>query len=95
MNGPFAGLKLSGASRNSVAGRSPFTGCWGIPLAVATFAPELRYAGYDGIIITGKSPSPSMLVIEGDRAQLVDAGEYWGKGIEEVTVSLRSDRQEL
>ena len=29
MNGPFAGLKLSGASRNSVAGRSPLTGCWG------------------------------------------------------------------
>ena len=85
MNGPFAGLKLSGASRNSVAGRSPLTGCWGDSSCGGYFAPELRYAGYDGIVITGKAPNPSMLVIEGDRAQIVDADEYWGKGIEEVT----------
>ena len=85
MNGPFAGLKLSGASRNSVAGRSPLTGCWGDSSCGGYFAPELRYAGYDGIVITGKSPNPSMLVIEGDKAQIVDVAEYWGKGIEEVT----------
>jgi len=85
MNGPFAGLKLSGASRNSVAGRSPLTGCWGDSSCGGFFAPELRYAGYDGILITGKAPNPSMLVIEDDRAEIVDAEEYWGKGIEEVT----------
>ena len=85
MNGPFAGLKLSGASRNSVAGRSPLTGCWGDSSCGGYFAPELRYAGYDGIIITGKAPRPSMLLLEGDQARVVDAVEYWGKGIEEVT----------
>jgi aldehyde:ferredoxin oxidoreductase len=85
MNGPFAGLKLSGASRNSVAGRSPLTGCWGDSSCGGYFAPELRYAGYDGIIITGKAPNPSMLVMEDDRTQVVDAAEYWGKGIDEVT----------
>jgi aldehyde:ferredoxin oxidoreductase len=89
MNGPFAGLKLSGASRNSVAGRSPLTGCWGDSSCGGYFAPELRYAGYDGIIVTGKSPNPSMLVIEGDRAQIVDAAECWGMGIEEVTGLIR------
>jgi len=85
MNGPFAGLKLSGASRNSVAGRSPLTGCWGDSSCGGYFAPELRYAGYDGIVITGKANAPSMLVIEDDEVRVVSAAEYWGKGIEEVT----------
>ncbi|MGO9119516.1 MAG: aldehyde ferredoxin oxidoreductase family protein [Desulfomonilaceae bacterium] len=85
MNGPFAGLKLSGASRNSVAGRSPLTGCWGDSSCGGYFAPELRYAGYDGIIITGKALRPSMLLLEDDQTHVLDAAEYWGKGIEEVT----------
>jgi aldehyde:ferredoxin oxidoreductase len=85
MNGPFAGLKLSGASRNSVAGRSPLTGCWGDSSCGGYFAPELRYAGYDGIIITGKALSPSMLLLEDDQTRVLDAAEYWGKGIEEAT----------
>ncbi len=80
MNGPFAGLKLSGASRNSVAGRSPLTGCWGDSSCGGYFAPELRYAGYDGIIITGKAPNPSMLVIEDDRTQIGRCGRVLGQG---------------
>jgi len=50
MNGPFAGLRLSGASRNSVAGCSPLTGHWGDSSGGGYFAPELRYAGFDGVI---------------------------------------------
>lgn len=90
MNGPFAGLKLSGASRNSVAGRSPLTGCWGDSSCGGYFAPELRYAGYDGIIIVGKAQTPSLLLIEDEHVQVLDASEYWGKGIEEVNKSLKA-----
>ncbi len=90
MNGPFAGLKLSGASRNSVAGRSPLTGCWGDSSCGGYFAPELRYAGYDGIIIVGKAQTPSLLLIEDEHVQILDASEYWGKGIEEVNKSLKA-----
>src|SRR5512137_788321 len=89
MNGPFAGLRLSGASRNSVAGCSPLTGHWGDSSCGGYFAPELRYAGYDGIIITGKSPQPSLLFIKDDSIELLDASEYWGKGTEEVNASLK------
>lgn len=90
MNGPFSGLKLSGASRNSVAGRSPLTGHWADSSCGGFFAPELRYAGYDGIVLTGKSPKPSVLLIEDDKISIVDGTEYWGKGIEEVTKELRN-----
>ena len=51
MNGPFAGLKLSGTSRCSVAGRSPLTGGFSDSSCGGYFAPELRYAGFDGIMI--------------------------------------------
>ena len=89
MNGPFAGLRLSGASRNCVAGRSPLTGNWGDSSCGGYFAPELRYAGYDGIVITGKAEKPSMLLIEDDKIDVLDAAEYWGKGMEDVNRSLK------
>ncbi len=89
MNGPFAGLRLSGASRNSVAGRSPLTGNWGDSSCGGYFAPELRYAGFDGIIITGKAKDPSILFIEDDKVEILDGSEYWGKGIEETDTLLK------
>jgi aldehyde:ferredoxin oxidoreductase len=89
MNGPFAGLKLSGASRSSVAGRSPLTGNWGDSSCGGYFAPELRYAGFDGIILTGKAAKPSLLVIEDSAIRIESAEVFWGKGIESVNRSLK------
>jgi len=89
MNGPFAGLKLSGTSRSSVAGRSPLTGHWGDSSCGGYFAPELRYAGYDGIVITGRADKPSLILIEDDRISIEDASDFWGRGIEEVNRSLK------
>jgi aldehyde:ferredoxin oxidoreductase len=88
-NGPFAGLKISGASRNSVAGRSPLTGNWGDSSCGGYFAPELRYAGYDGIIINGRAEEPSMILIEDEKISVIKSFEYWGKGTEEVNRSIK------
>ncbi|TAL39302.1 MAG: hypothetical protein EPN93_01835 [Spirochaetes bacterium] len=89
MNGPFAGLKLSGASRNSVAGRSPLTGHWADSSCGGYFAPELRFAGYDGLVITGKASTPSILLIEDDTISILDGSAYWGKGIDQVNRDLK------
>ncbi len=89
MNRPFAGLKLSGASRFSVAGRSPLTGNWGDSSCGGYFAPELRYAGFDGIVLTGKAESPVLLIIEDDAIRLESAAAYRGKGIGDVNRSLK------
>jgi len=89
MNGPFAGLKLSGASRNSVAGCSPLTGHWGDSSCGGYFAPELRYAGYDGLIVTGKAAGPVCLFIRDDEVLIFGASEYWGGGAEEVGAALK------
>ncbi len=90
MNGPFAGLKMSGASRNSVAGRSPLTGVWGDSSCGGYFAPELRYAGLDGIVITGKAAAPTLIIIQDDKVTLEAAAPYWGKGIESVNTELKA-----
>ncbi len=89
MNGPLAGIRLSGASRNSVAGRSPLTGHWGDSSCGGYFAPELRYAGYDGLVITGRAEAPVLLLIEGDRIEIQDAAAYWGKTTAEVNALLK------
>jgi aldehyde:ferredoxin oxidoreductase len=89
-NGPFAGLKISGASRSSVAGCSPLTGHWGDSSSGGYFAPELRYAGYDGIILTGKAAKPSYLLIKDESIEILDASEYWGKGAGEVSAALKA-----
>jgi len=89
MDGPFAGLKLSGTSRHSTAGRSPLTGGWGDSSCGGYLAPELRYAGYDGIVVTGRAEKPSMLLIEDDRIEILDAGEYWGRETAEVNSALK------
>ena len=89
MNGPFAGLRLSGTSRNSVMGRSPLTGGFADSSCGGYFAPELRYAGFDGIVITGASRTPSLLLIEDDHIELADAHAYWGDGVEETDKALK------
>ncbi|MBW6484856.1 MAG: aldehyde ferredoxin oxidoreductase family protein [Syntrophobacterales bacterium] len=89
MNGPFAGLKLSGASRGSVAGCSPLTGHWGDSSCGGYFAPELRYCGFDGLVVTGRAAEPSLISIEGEQVTLLPAAQYWGRGTEEATRLLK------
>ncbi len=89
MNGPFAGLKLSGCSRSAVAGRSPLTGHWGDSSCGGHFAPELRYAGFDGIVLEGKSKFPCVLFVEDGLVQILPAGDMWGAGVFDTTDTLR------
>jgi aldehyde:ferredoxin oxidoreductase len=87
--GPFAGLHLSGASRFSAAARSPLTGHWADSSCGGNFAPELRYAGFDGIIVSGAADSPSILVIKDLEAKIESCPELWGQGVESTTSILK------
>ena len=59
--------------------RASLGGHWG---------PELKYAGYDGIVIRGKSESPVYLHIEDGKASIEDAGDLWGAGIYDTQARL-------
>ncbi len=88
LNGPLAGVKLSGASRMTAAARSPLTGAFADSSCGGYFAPAMRYAGLDGVVITGKSARPAVLVLRDGTAAVEDADGLWGKGIIECVPAL-------
>jgi aldehyde:ferredoxin oxidoreductase len=60
--------------------KSPATGGYGDSNLGGHFGPALKYAGYDMLILTGRAPQASLLVIEDERVTLKPAGNYWGMG---------------
>lgn len=80
MAGPLAGTTAPSCSRYVICGRSPLTGLWGEANSGGFFGPEMRFAGYDGILIQGRSPEPVYLHIEDGAAELRDATKLWGEG---------------
>ncbi len=84
MTGPMTGTGASG-TRWSAAFKSPHTGAWARTAMGGDAGPELKYAGWDGIIITGKSDSPVYLYINNDKVQIKDAKKLWGKDTHETT----------
>ncbi len=76
---PLNGIPLSGTNRFTVAAKSPLTGGYGEGEAGGWWGPELKFAGFDGIIVTGQSPKPVYLWITDGKAELRDAAHLWGK----------------
>ncbi len=89
MNGPFTLTGAPSSSRFVICSKSPYTNLWGEANCGGTFGPELKKAGLDGIIITGKSDKPVYLQIMNDKINLFDAGALWGKGIKETREKLK------
>ncbi len=79
MTGPLVGTAAPSCGRFVVCARSPQTGLWGESHAGGFWGPELKFAGYDGVVITGKAPGPVYLVITEDEAALRAADHLWGQ----------------
>jgi aldehyde:ferredoxin oxidoreductase len=90
LTGPLVGTSISSAGRYSVCARSPLTGIWGEANSGGFFGPELRYAGYDGVLVTGKAEKPIWLSIVNGQAALHPAGELWGSDIYTTQSRLRT-----
>jgi aldehyde:ferredoxin oxidoreductase len=78
MTGPLVGTAMPSAGRWSVCALSPLTGIWGEANTGGFFGPELRFAGYDGVILTGRAERPVWLSVVEGRAELHDAAGIWG-----------------
>ena len=87
--GPLCGTNSPTAARLACVSRSPLTGTIYDCSAGGRFAWRLKAAGLDAVFITGKSPQPVFLSIDGERAGLLPAGSLWGKGIKETVASLK------
>ena len=91
MTGPVTGFKLDGAARWAVGTKSPLTGLWGDSNIGGFFGARLKFAGYDGIVITGQAEQPSYVFINNDTVEIRDAGAYWGKDIYETDQAMIAD----
>ena len=89
MTGPFSGTTLPATARMTVNALSPLTGVWGEANVGGHLASQLKFAGWDGIIIEGASSEPVYLHIDGEEARLLPAGEYWGQDAYTATDELQ------
>ncbi|NIQ04238.1 MAG: aldehyde ferredoxin oxidoreductase family protein [Candidatus Korarchaeota archaeon] len=69
--GPFAGTMYSGGGRFNVSGRSPQTGLLGDSNAGGFWGPELKYCGFDQLVIRGRTRYPSVLLLSDEQMELV------------------------
>ena len=88
MTGPLTGTFASSSGRYEVVAKAPLTGTIGASNSGGHFGPELKYAGYDGIIFEGKSDEPLYLYINDEIVELRDASHLWGKDVFETTDTL-------
>ena len=88
---PLTGTPAVGGSRYVVMGKSPLTGGWGDANSGGYFGPYLKFAGYDGIFVTGVSEKPVYLFIEDGKAEIRDAAQLWGKDTFETEDMLRAE----
>lgn len=91
MTGPLDGTGAPSSGRFVVCARSPLTGLWGEANAGNFFGPELKFAGYDGIFIRGRSNLPVYLHISADGAELRDARALAGRTTYETGDAIREE----
>jgi len=84
MTGPLTGTAAPSCGRYVVCAKSPLTNIWGESNAGGYFGPKLKFAGYDGIIFTGKTDTPIYLAILNGKAEIKDARHLWGKNVYET-----------
>jgi benzoyl-CoA reductase subunit BamB len=89
--GLLCGTPAVGCNRTIVSTISPQTKLLAFSLMGGFWAPELKYAGYDKVIIRGKSPSLVYLYINNDKVEIRDATHLHGKGSNETADILRRE----
>ena len=79
LNGLLSGTFSPTGCRSSWCGRSPATGIWNEANLGGHWGAELRFSGYDGLIITGRAERPVYLWVSGETVEFRDAAHLWGK----------------
>jgi aldehyde:ferredoxin oxidoreductase len=77
--GPLGGTMAPCSGRFTVTSKSPLTGIFGDSNCGGHWGPELKFAGFDHIIVTGRADRPVYLWIRDDRVEVRDARHLWGR----------------
>jgi aldehyde:ferredoxin oxidoreductase len=77
--GPLTGTLAASSGRHNVSAKSPLTGHLGDSNSGGHWGAELKMAGYDQIVFTGRAEEPKYLFVADEDVELRDAGHLWGK----------------
>ena len=92
--GLLCGTPATGCNRTIVSTISPQTELMAFSMMGGFWAPELKYAGYDKVILRGKSPDLVYLWIKDDKVEIRDAAHLQGKGATETATLIRKELNE-
>ncbi|MGI5839801.1 MAG: aldehyde ferredoxin oxidoreductase family protein [bacterium] len=87
--GPLTGTLVPANGRYTVTARSPLTGIFGDGSAAGFWAAELKYAGFDALVVTGIADRPVYLLVEDGKISIREASEFWGLDTWETTAALQ------
>lgn len=85
------GAGISGQSRMTAAAKSPLTGTIGDSQGGGFFPAELKFSGFDALVIKGKSPKPVYIWIKDGEYELRDASHLWGSITGEAEAAIREE----
>lgn len=89
--GPLTGTNASCGARYEAVTKSPLTGFVATSNSGGHWGPELKFAGYDMVVVQGAAPTPVWLSVNDDEVGIHDAAEIWGKGVWDTEDLLRDE----
>jgi len=89
--GPVTGTKAPTSGRYCVVSKSPLTGTIFDSHSGGFWGPELKFAGYDAIIIEGRAEAPVYIWINNETVEIRDASEVWGQDTHITTEKLMKE----
>ncbi len=92
--GPLTGAPLPTGGRYMVVTKGPLTGTIASSNSGGRWGAELKFAGYDMIIVEGKAESPVYISIEDDKVEIRDAAHLWGKEVSPTEAVLKQETTE-
>lgn len=90
-SGPLAGSGFGGAATFNVVSKGPMTDMAGSSQANGFMGAYMKFSGFDGVIIQGRSPRPVYLEISNGSAFLRDASLLWGLPVDETEEKIRRE----
>jgi aldehyde:ferredoxin oxidoreductase len=91
LTGPATGTPLPACARWGAVTKSPLTGTYLCSNVGGFFGAELKKAGFDGLIIKGRSENPTWLKVTEGGVEFKDAKDFWGKTVEETEMGIRQE----
>jgi aldehyde:ferredoxin oxidoreductase len=92
--GPLVGTFAPTANRTDISSKSPLTNLIGTSNSGYSWGPDLKFAGYDHVVFKGKSEKPVYVFVHDGKAEILDAGDMWGKDAWDTIRMIKSQQMD-